>query len=94
MAQDANQQRVITDLQGVKTENDSLLQENRRLKETQERLSSTNVVMKGELDAKTRQLNDGYGKVRNLSSQLDEMRSYHASPLKRYDSPNRSRLQD
>lgn len=94
MSVEAKQERMITDLQSVKTENESLLQENRRLKENHERLSSTNVVLKGELEAKSRQLNDGYGKVRNLSTQLDEMRSYHASPLKRYDSPNRSRLQD
>jgi len=59
MVEDAKQQRIITDLQAVKSENESLISENRRLKETQERLSSTNVVMKGELEAKSRQLNDG-----------------------------------
>lgn len=94
MAKESIQQREITDLQTMKSENESLQMENRRLKENHERLSSSNVVMKSELDAKARALNDGYGRVKNLSTQLDDMRSYHASPLKRHDSPNRSRLQD
>lgn len=75
MAVESRQQREIADLQTMKSENESLLQENRRLKENHERLSSSNVVMKSELDAKARALNDGYGRVKNLSSQLDDMRS-------------------
>lgn len=89
------QSRTIADMSTVKSENDSLSLENRRLKDGHERLSNTNVVLKSDNEHKVRVITDGEGRIRNLSNQLDDMRSYQASPLKtRYDSPNRSRLQD